>query len=79
MKGICPYCGSDSIRIGQVLKTLQKDDAYYIFSRCLCKDCNQAIVGVRTFYEKDEMSFIRKEDMKELYGTTHGRYFGKWV
>ena len=79
MTGICPFCGSDDIRVGQVLKTIQKDKEYHVLHRCLCKGCGQPIIGVKTYRAEEEMTYIKKEDMKVIYGTSHGKFFGKWA
>lgn len=79
MSGICPFCGSDSIKDGSVFRTMVKDSVYYEFRRARCLDCNENIIGVSEYRMAGGQDYIRREDLKPMFGITHGKFMGRWA
>ena len=79
MTSICPVCGSDEIKDGQVFRTMCRDGKYYEFSRARCRDCGENIVGVTEYRMLGGREYIRREDLKPMYCITHGRFSGRWA
>lgn len=79
MSAICPACGSDDIKDGAVFRTMVKDGIYYEFRRAVCRDCRENIIGVTEYRQMGGIDYITREELKPMYGITHGRFAGRWA
>ena len=79
MSAVCPVCGSDEIKDGQVFRTMCADGKYVQFSRARCRECNENLIGVTEYRIVGGTDYIRREDLKPMYGIIHGRMAGRWA